>query len=89
MDTETQGAETMTLTIGQFTLEAGSLTGPRQYFEDRGGSQAAVDKALRSTVFEFGLTESPSPEHALLIALQTDFAAWLGMKETERMLARC
>jgi hypothetical protein len=74
--------------VGRFTLVDGGLTGPAAYFASRGGSQAAVDLALASATFEFGLTESPSPEVALLVALQTDYAAFVGEERMAAALGR-
>lgn len=66
--------------VGKFSLDTstGVLRGPKAYFEDRGGVDAAVEAALGSVVFKFGLTESPSPQVAFLVALQTDYAGWAG-----------
>lgn len=70
---------------GRFTLDTltGRLTGPKAYFEDRGGVDAAVEKALKSATFRYGAAgASPSPQVAFLVAMQTDYAEWDGYVRT-------
>jgi hypothetical protein len=77
--------------VGRFTFDTatGTLSGPAAYFESRGGVDAAVDRALASATFRYGAAgASPSPQVALLVALQTDYAAFAGEQDLERRLAR-
>ena len=73
-------------TVGRFSLEGGVLSGPAQYMEEQGN--AKLDKILagKDTVFNMTAHLSPNAETAVLVALQTDFAGWLGMKEVEGWL---
>jgi len=82
------GTETL-VEVGRFTFDTTTevLTGPREHFEARGGVGNAVQGALASTVFKFGLTESPSPQVAFLVALQTDYAAFAGEKSMRTVVA--
>lgn len=70
----------MKKTVGQFTLEGNSISGPAEYMREQGN--AFIDKCLKgeSIVFNVGLTHSPDPETALLVAVQTDYAGWKGMR---------
>lgn len=70
----------MKKTVGQFTLDGSSISGPAQYMTEQGN--AFIDKCLKgeSVVFNAGLQFSPDPETALLVAVQTDYAGWKGMQ---------
>ncbi len=76
----------MTKTVGQFSMEEGILSGPRDYMEEQGN--ALVDRILagEETVFNLTAGESPDLETAILVRLQTDYAGWLGFKEAEGWL---
>ncbi len=71
-------------TVGPFSMEEGILAGPREYMEEQG--HALVDKILAGEDAIFNLTadQSPDVESAILVRLQTDYAGWLGYKQTER-----
>lgn len=67
-------------TVGRFTLnEDGSLVGPADYMNSA-SYKSCIDSiyAGTSVVFNMGCTESPNVETALLVAVQTDYAAWAG-----------
>ena len=70
---------------GKFTLDNGVLSGPAEYMQGQGS--AKIERILAGTdiVFNASLTHSPDIETGILVAMQTDYAGWLGMKE----LARC
>jgi len=73
-------------TVGRFTLEDGILSGPHAYMRDRGN--AKLDDILdgKDVVFNSVAHLSPGLETAILVALQTDYAGWAGMKEVESWL---
>ena len=72
-----------TKTVGRFTLTDGSLSGPAAYMTEQGN--AKLDRILNGhdTVFNMTSHLSPDIETAILVALQTDFAGWLGFKQAE------
>lgn len=77
-----------TQVVGVFTLDGDALTGPADYFQSRGGIQEAVRKAFDSATYRFGAAgASPSPAVALLVALQTDYAAYQGELQMARWTA--
>ena len=67
--------------VGQFEIKNGSLYAPVEYMNERGN--ARVDEILegRNTVFNMTAHLSPTPEIALLVNLQTDYAGWIGTKQ--------
>lgn len=79
----------MATEVGRFRLDGEVLSGPADYFEASGGVQAAVEKATASATFRYGAAgASPSVEVALLVALQTDYAAFAGQRDPERRISR-
>jgi hypothetical protein len=71
--------------VGEFTLTAdGTVTGPAEYMGERGKEKLREIEQGRCPVFRFGASglpgSSPSPEVALLVAVQTDYAAWKGAR---------
>jgi hypothetical protein len=74
--------------VGRFTFDTSTeiLTGPKDYLESVGGAKAAVDKALRCPSFKLGLEYQPNPLILLLVALQTDYAAYAGSRDLERRM---
>lgn len=70
------------MTVGQFTIEDGRLSGPAQYMADQGN--ALLDRVLagNDTVFNMSAHLSPSVECAILVRLQTDYAGWKGLQQT-------
>jgi hypothetical protein len=82
-----QGEAHLTLkVVGHFTLEDGILCGPRDYMEAQGN--ALLDKILAGDDPMFNMTKAQSPdiENAILVRLQTDYAGWLGLKQSEGWL---
>jgi hypothetical protein len=67
-------------TVGRFTLNDGTLTGPADYMAEQGN--AKLDRILRGadTVFNMTAHLSPDVETAVLVHMQTDYAAWHGSK---------
>lgn len=72
-------------TVGEFSLTTTadgnvSVSGPKTYMEERG--YAKLDEIASGTcvVFNAGLRYSPDMATAILVALQTDYAAYMGAK---------
>lgn len=73
---------------GAFTMDAhGVVEGPAAYMRERGSERLRRIEAGEDYLVNFGLRSglSPNAETAVLVSLQTDYAAWLGERE---MLAR-
>ena len=68
------------ITCGRFTLDpdTGTLTAPAQYMREQGDARLAAITAGRDAAFNMSAHLSPSIEIAILVALQTDYAAWAG-----------
>ena len=69
------------VTVGRFSYENGTITGPAQYMKDQGNDlidriNAGTDEILNMTAHY-----SPSPIQAVLVRLQTDYAGWIGVKQ--------
>jgi hypothetical protein len=72
--------------VGRFSFDTRTqvLTGPREYLESKGGAEAAVKDALSSATFRYGASEQPNPFILMLVAMQTDFAAYEGARTLGR-----
>lgn len=64
-----------------FSIENGTLSGPDNYMTERGNAQ--IDKVLAGEIPSFAifLENTPTVEQALVVWLQTDYAAYLGDKQ--------
>ncbi len=71
---------------GRFTLEDGMLCGPRDYLEEQGNAPLDSILAGEDTIFNMTSDQSPDVETAILVRLQTDYAGWAGLKQTEGWL---
>lgn len=71
----------MRKTVGQFHIEDGALFGPAEYMRQQGN--AKLDGILAGTDAAFNLCAhlSPDVETAILVAMQTDYAGWLGAQQ--------
>lgn len=81
--------------VGAFVYEDGSVTGPAEYMREQGFARIRKIEAGEDVVFNIGVgrgtpagswlqadgPQSPSPEVALLVSLQTDYAGWKGAKD--------
>lgn len=74
------------ITVGKFEIENGVLSGPAQYMAEQGNAKLDAIMAGNDTVFNMTAHLSPSVEIAVLVALQTDYAGWVGMKQAELWL---
>ncbi len=72
--------------VGQFSIESGVLSGPKQYMEEKG--RARLERILtgEDVVFNASLFYSPDAETGILVSMQTDYAGWLGQKELSQCL---
>jgi len=74
----------MVIEVGQFKIETrtGTIEAPAEYMNEQGN--AKLDRILegRDQVFNMSSHLSPNLHTAILVALQTDFAAWRGMRLT-------
>lgn len=75
-------------TVGQFTIEGDTLSGPKQYMEEQGDAKLALILKGEDTIFNMTAHLSPDVETAVLVRLQTDYAGWLGMKQAEGWLSK-
>jgi len=75
----------MAIVIGKFSLDGNELNGPGSYMEERGFALIDRIEAGQDQTFNLTCHLSPSVEVAVLVRLQTDYAAWLGERE---LLAR-
>ena len=69
--------------VGQFTYdtETGTLAGPAEYMKEKGHDKLEEILSGKSAVANFGMLKSPNPYVAVLVALQTDYAGWKGMRQ--------
>lgn len=70
-------------TVGQFEIEDGTLTGPKQYLEEQGDAKVARMLSGNDAGFNAMCMARPDAdvEAIFLVALQTDYAGWLGMQQ--------
>jgi len=70
-----------TVTVGEFTYDptTGEITGPAAYMRSTDFADwKRRFHAGNDPVFRVGVTESPSIEVAMLVSIQTNYAAWHG-----------
>lgn len=72
--------------VGAFLIENGALSGPKQYMNEQGSAKLEHILAGEDVVFNTSLLYSPDAATGLLVAMQTDYAGWLGRKERERCM---
>lgn len=72
------------ITVGRFTFnpETASIEGPGDYMADKGNALIDQITSGNDTIFNMTAHMSPSVEMAVLVRLQTDFAGYVGMKQT-------
>lgn len=77
--------------VGAFKYdpEAKSLAGPADYMRERGDAKLEEILAGKSAVVNAGFSVAAEGKHAtetlVLVALQTDYAGWLGLKRLAGM----
>ena len=72
--------------VGAFTIENGTLSGPARYMAEQGSEKLARITRGEDVVFNASMLHSPDVETGILVAMQTDYAGWLGMQERARCL---
>lgn len=70
--------EPVVKTVGRFTIEGETVTGPAQYMKEQGNAKLERICAGRDQVFNMSAHLSPDVETAILVHLQTDYAGWKG-----------
>jgi hypothetical protein len=75
-------------TVGRFYIEGGALYGPALYMQEQGDAKLAGILAGTDTVFNMTSHLSPDIYTAILVALQTDYAGWAGMRQLINDLTR-
>ena len=78
----------MRKTVGKFTIdmEASIFEGPAAYMREQGNAKLDAILDGVDTVFNTVAHLSPDLETAILVAMQTDYAQWAGMKDVEAWL---
>lgn len=80
----------MSITVGEFTFEAGTVTGPAAYMQERGNAKLEEIQAGKSVVFNLGAAHAKGAEglvNLALVALQTDYAAWKGLESLRPVMS--
>ena len=78
----------MKKTVGRFTIdmEASIFEGPVAYMREQGNAKLDAILDSKDVVFNTVAHLSPDLETAILVAMQTDYAQWAGMKDVEAWL---
>jgi hypothetical protein len=67
--------------IGAFEIsETGTVVGPSEYMKERGSARMRTIEAGMDTLVNYSLSQGGDVLTAVLVSLQTDYAAWQGMK---------
>jgi len=76
------------LTVGKFIgdTETFAIEGPADYMTEQFPSAKATIEAGKNPVVNYGTTHGYPLFQTVLVAIQTDYAGWLGMKEAEGWL---
>ena len=71
------------ITCGRFTFDSttSEIEGPGQYMREQGNALMDAIMSGNDTVFNMTGHLSPSPEMAVLVRLQTDYAGWAGNQQ--------
>ncbi|MGH9821658.1 MAG: hypothetical protein ACREDR_00145 [Blastocatellia bacterium] len=67
--------------VGQFKIEGGTLYGPSRYMAEQGSAKLDAILDGEDVVFNVGCTIAPDIETAILVAMQTDYAGWIGKRQ--------
>lgn len=90
-DSEREAASRQTTkTAGRFSFDpaTGKISGPAAYMNERYAARIARINSGRDTVANMGFAQHGDTVLAVLVSLQTDFAAWAGMREFETLLRK-
>ena len=79
---EEDAARATAKTAGRFSFDptTGTVSGPAEYMKERYSARIAEIQAGRDTVANMGMAHHGDTVLAVLVSLQTDFAAWQGMR---------
>ena len=72
--------------IEAFEIKDGVVSGPKTYMEESGFDTLKEIEAGRNAVANHAFLTNYQLYMAVLVALQTDYAAWKGMKRTAKEL---
>ena len=78
----------MLFKLGAFTWDSGTVIGPREYMEARGFERLRRMEQGHDPLVSIGLAQHGNLALAVLVALQTDYAAWRGEQELFGTLRR-
>lgn len=80
----------MLKTAGRFTFDTETqvLSGPAEYMKERGNVRLARILAGQDVLFNTTAYLSPDAETAILVSLQTDYAAYCGEREMAARMER-
>lgn len=86
MTTNTQLAPELIAEIGQFkywrdSVGEDSIEGPEAYLRDQGSRLLAQIAASKDAIFNTTCAQFSTLEIAVLVRLQTDYAAWRGLQQ--------
>lgn len=73
----------MTKTVGHFSIDGDVLTGPAEYMQQQGDARLASILAGTDLLYNYAIEHdlSPDRETAILVSLQTAYAAWAGLRD--------
>ena len=72
--------------VNDETTAATYVVGPEDYMKAQGCDLIYRILAGEDQIFNLTCTQAPDSYRALLAHLQTDYAGWVGFKQTERWL---
>lgn len=80
---EAEAAKAQSKTVGRFSFDAasGKVSGPADYMRERYQERMQAINAGRDSVANMGLAMHRNIVQAVLVSLQTDYAAWAGMRQ--------
>lgn len=72
--------------VFKYDPETKEVSGPAEYMREQGFERMRKIERGEDVVFNYGAGgASPSPEVALLVSLQTDYAGWKGLRHFNAM----
>lgn len=76
--------------VGQFEYKDKAVYGPKTYMTEQGNAKLNAIMTGQAAGFNAMLTARPdvNPMQMVLVALQTDYAGWIGMKQFNQSLSR-
>lgn len=78
----------MAKTVGRFSIEGSTFTGPQEYMAEQGNARLERILSGNDSLFNATAYLSPDLETAILVWMQTDYAAWAGARELTAMSQR-